>query len=126
MLSFAEECPLETCNKLRKNQEFRRVYSRGKSIVNRYLVMYYAKNNLPYNRVGFSVSKKVGKSVVRNRVRRLMKEAFRLRSIPLKSGYDIVFVSRVRMNKADFKTVEKSMFHLLKKIRRDKNEKNPN
>ncbi len=123
---FHGGCPLETTERIRKNQEFKRVYNKGKSVVNRYLVMYYMKNNLPYNRIGFSVSKKVGKSVVRNRVRRLMKETYRLRKIDINNGYDLVFVARVRMNQADYRTVEKSMFHLLKKIRRDKNEKNPN
>lgn len=117
---------METVERVRKNKEFKIIYSKGKSVVNRYLVMYYCKNSLPYNRVGFSISKKVGKSVIRNRVKRLMKEAFRLRTIDLQSGYDIVFVARVRMNQADFETVKKSMFPLLKKIRRDKNEKNPN
>lgn len=116
---------METTERLRKNQEFKRVYSRGKSVVNRHLVVYYAKNNLPYNRVGFSVSKKVGKSVTRNRVRRLMKETFRLRSMDLRTGYDLVFVARVRMNQAEYGDVVKAMYHLLKTIRRDTNEKNP-
>lgn len=104
---------------LKKNQEFKKVYSKGKSVVNKYLVMYYLKNDLPYNRIGFSISKKVGNSVTRNRVRRLMKESLRLSTINVKSGYDLVFIARVRMNQADYSTVFKSMHHLLKKIRRD-------
>lgn len=117
---------METNERLRKNQDFKKVYSKGKSVVNKYLVMYYLKNNLPYNRVGFSISKKVGNSVTRNRVRRLMKESLRLDSMDVKNGYDLIFVARVRMNQADYRTVAKSLHHLLKKIRRDKNEKNRN
>jgi ribonuclease P protein component len=79
--------------------------------------MYYLKNGLEHNRVGYSVSKKVGNAVVRNRSKRLIKEAFRLNSDQIKEGYDIVFISRVRMNSASYKDVERSMKKLLRVLK---------
>ena len=103
---------------LKKNSEFLKIYKKGISKVNKFLVIYFLKNDLGENRIGYSVSKKVGNSVVRNRVKRLMKESYRLNSDNLKKGYDIVFVARVRMSKADFKTTEKNMLTLLKDLER--------
>ncbi len=100
---------------LRNTRQFGFVYKRGKSVVNRHIVLYYVKNNLDFNQVGFSVSKKVGNAVVRNRVKRLMKESFRLNSEKLNTGYDIVFVARVRMNNSTFKDVQKAMKSCFKK-----------
>lgn len=96
-------------NVLRNTRQFNHVYKKGKSIVNRHVVMYYVNNQLGYNQVGFSVSKKVGKAVVRNRVKRLMKESFRLNSEKLKDGYDIVFVARVRLKESNYIDVDKAM-----------------
>ena len=82
---------------LQKNFQFRYVYNRGKSLANKHLVMYVIKNNknAETNRLGISVSKKVGKSVVRSRVTRLIKESYRLTENEIKSGYDIVVIARV-------------------------------
>lgn len=102
---------------LRNTRQFGRVYKYGKSYVNNQLVMYVLKNNLDYNQIGFSVSKKVGKAVVRNKVRRLMKESFRLNAEELKQGYDIIFVARVRLKDSTFNDVEKGMKHLFRKGR---------
>ena len=100
---------------LRKNMDFRDIYRKGKSFANKFLVIYVRKNRLGQNRIGFSVSKKVGNSVVRNRVRRLMKESYRLNCSTVKSGYDIIFISRVAAKDADYKAVEKSMKNLFKR-----------
>lgn len=102
--------------RLKNSSQFNLVYKRGKSEVTKFVVMYYLENNLGFNRVGYSVSKKVGNSVVRNRSKRLIKEAFRLNSDNLKKGYDIVFISRVRMNSATYKDAEKSVKRLLKPL----------
>ncbi|MBS7526525.1 ribonuclease P protein component [Fusibacter paucivorans] len=102
--------------RLKKSSDFSRVYKRGKSYADKYLVLYYLPNNSGETRVGVSVSKKVGKSVVRNRVKRLIKEAFRLNA-NLENHYDIVFIARVRANNAAYPTIEKSMNFLLKKLR---------
>ena len=63
---------------LKKNDDFRNVYKKGKSFANRYLVMYVLENHTDKNRLGISVSKKVGNSVVRHRVTRLVRESYRL------------------------------------------------
>ncbi|GHU53436.1 ribonuclease P protein component [Clostridia bacterium] len=101
---------------LKKNNEFRRVYNSGSSAANRQFVMYIRHNGLAQNRVGISVSKKVGNSVVRSRVKRLVKEAYRLneRVLSPKTGIDIVVVARVGVPLTFF-DVKKSLFHLARK-----------
>ncbi len=104
-------------NGIKKDSEFRQVYKTGKSFANRLLVMYVVKNNLDINRVGFSVSKKIGKAVVRNKVKRRMRESFRLYSNEdnLKLGYDFVFIARMPISESDFISTQKSMMNLFKK-----------
>lgn len=104
---------------LKKNEDFKKVYARGKSVVTPYLVLYYMKNQVGYNRLGISVSKKVGNSVVRNRTKRRIREAFRLSPVPLKDGLDLVLIARVRMNQADFKTTVKYMGQVLSKVKKE-------
>ena len=100
---------------LKKNHQFRLVYNRGKSIANRHLVMYVLPNGTPYNRLGISVSKKVGKSVVRSRVTRLIKENYRLSEPLFRTGFDIVVIARVSSNASSFDEIHKSFHHLIKK-----------
>lgn len=101
--------------KIKKSYEFKKVYSNGKSVANQFIVMYYMENNLGVNRVGYSVSKKVGKSVVRNRIRRLLYESFRLLDIELKTGFDVIFVARWKIVEADFHSLKNSMRKLIMK-----------
>lgn len=77
-----------------KNEEFRTVYNNGKSHANEYLIMYTLQNGSEHNRFGVSASKKVGNSVVRHRMARLLRECFRLCGEDLRKGYDIVVVVR--------------------------------
>ena len=102
---------------IKKNFQFRFVYNKGKSLANRLLVMYVVKNKkyTDTNRLGISVSKKVGKSVVRSRVTRLIKESYRLSEEDIKQGYDIVVIARVSANGADYKEINKALLSLLKK-----------
>jgi ribonuclease P protein component len=79
---------------LKKNDLFQSVYKQGKSYANKYLVMYVIKNNLGYNRIGISVSKKVGNSVVRHRLTRLIRESYRLQEEMFNNGLDIVVIAR--------------------------------
>lgn len=108
--------------RLKKNSDFRIVYRRGKSIANDLLVLYIFKNRrniLPnktrYNKVGISVSKKVGNSVVRSRSKRLISESYRLKEASLIKGYDFIFVARTKIDGATYLNVSKAMDHLLKK-----------
>ncbi len=100
---------------LKKNYQFRTVYKKGKSLANRNLVMYTYKNNLKINRVGISVSKKVGNSVVRSRTTRLIRESYRLIEEKLDNGYDVVIIARNNMKGLTFKETDKSLKHLIKK-----------
>ncbi len=79
---------------LRRPSEFRRVYERKRSVSDGWLVIYGCENGLPHNRLGLSVSRKVGSAVVRNRFRRLYREAYRLMRDELPSGMDLVFIPR--------------------------------
>ena len=81
-------------NSLKKNDDFKNVYKKGKSYANRFLVMYVLENKTDQNRLGISVSKKVGNSVVRHRVTRLVRESYRLHENIFNSGLDIVVVGR--------------------------------
>ena len=108
--------------KLRKNTEFRLVYRRGKSYANNLLVLYTFNNrknidekNISYNKVGISVSKKVGNSVVRSRSKRLISESYRLNKDNIKTGYDFVFVARTNINEKTYADVESAMIHLFNK-----------
>ena len=100
---------------LKKNQDFRLVYNRGKSIANRLLVVFVLPNGLDFNRFGFSVSKKVGKSVVRSRVTRLLRESVRLSGDRIKTGYDIIILARSSCNGMSFKEADSAIWHLLRK-----------
>ena len=97
---------------LKKNDDFRRVYRQGKSQANRLLVMYVAENNLGINRIGISVSKKVGNSVVRHRIRRLIKEAVRLSEEQFHIGYDCVFVARTNAKDCTYFEIERAICRL--------------
>jgi len=97
---------------LKKNHQFRFVYKNGRSYANKYLVMYVMENGTDKNRIGISVSKKVGNSVVRHHITRLVREGYRLHENIFNSGLDIVIVSRVNAASADFFDIGKSILHL--------------
>ncbi|PHV70622.1 ribonuclease P protein component [Sporanaerobium hydrogeniformans] len=100
---------------LKKNFEFRVVYKKGRSFANRYLVLYKYRNNKGINRLGISVSKKVGNSVVRSRVTRLVRESYRLNEeIINKDGWDFVIVARSAANGATYQEISSSLLCLLK------------
>ena len=84
------ECTMVSTQSLKQNHLFRRLYQRGKSAAGRHVVVYCRKNGLPYNRLGLTVGTKVGHAVVRNRIRRRLREAYRLSEGQFLSGYDIV------------------------------------
>ena len=116
---------MEYSESLKKNREFQVVYRHGTSYANRYLVMYVMENHLERNRIGISVSKKVGNSVVRHRLTRLIRESYRLNEQKFRSGLDIVVVARVNAKGRSCQEIEKALLHLgrLQKILNKKKEK---
>ena len=102
--------------RLKSPKDFRQTYQKGKSIVNAYLVLYFRKNFKDKYRIGISVSKKVGKAVVRNRIKRRLREICRLHEGIFPKGFDLIFVARVRIKDISYQTMEKSLLDLVKKI----------
>ena len=99
---------------LKSYRDFRYVYDHGKSYANRLLVMYVVENNQQINRLGISVSKKVGNSVVRHHVTRLIRESYRLHESVFNSGLDIVVVARNTASQAGYAEIESALLHLAK------------
>ena len=99
---------------LKNSLEFGNVYKQGTSYANKYLVMYITDNDLEINRLGISVSKKVGNSVVRHRITRLIREAYRLNMNHLIRGKDIVVVARVNSKGHNYWDIESAFLHLAK------------
>ena len=97
---------------LKKNRQFQSVYKNGKSYANKYLVMYIWENGTDRNRIGISVSKKVGNSVVRHRVTRLIRESYRISEAHFQGGYDMVIVARVNAKGKSYSDMEGALLHL--------------
>lgn len=108
---------LQREHRLTDKRDFQRVFHHGQSFANRYLVLYYLKNpTSEHFRVGFSVSKKVGKAVVRNRVKRLLREAFRLEKERIKEPMDFVVIARPSAADLEFAEIRQNVLHLIKNI----------
>lgn len=99
-------------NSIKKNRDFLKVYHQGKSYANKYLVMYVLKNNSEENRFGITVSKKVGNSVVRHRVTRLIRESIRLNLEQFEKGFDIVLIARNTAKGRGYFEIESAVIHL--------------
>lgn len=97
---------------LKKNIDFQKVYKEGKSKANKYLVMYVLPNDLGINRLGISVSKKVGNSVIRHHLTRLIREGYRLQEDMFNSGLDIVVIARGTARDASFHQISSALKHL--------------
>ena len=102
---------------LKNSREFSQVYNHRKSLANKYLVMYILPQDLMYSRIGISVSKKVGNSVIRHRITRLIRESYRLNKDKLKNSYDIVVVARNTAKGKNFHDIESAFLHLCRKHR---------
>lgn len=101
---------------IKKDSDFRKVYQRGKSLADRNLVIYTMKNKSYKSRIGISISKKVGKAHERNRIRRCIKEAYRLNiDDKVLGGYDLVFIARINAADKDYKELERSLKYICKK-----------
>ena len=101
---------------LRKKEDFNRVYKKGKSVGDRFVVVFCLKNDLGYNRISYLASKKVGNSVKRNRARRLMRESMR-HIANIKQGYDIIVIARNTINDRKCADVKKSLEAALRRLK---------
>ncbi|MFT3983144.1 MAG: ribonuclease P protein component [Lachnospiraceae bacterium] len=99
---------------LKKNKDFQVIFKKGRSRANKYLVLYVLENSLDKNRIGISVSKKVGNSVIRHRIKRLVKESYRLHENMFNSGLDIVVIAREGANAIEYREMESALLHLMK------------
>ncbi len=99
--------------RLRDDEQFRRVRREGRPWSHLLLVLCSLPNGLEYSRFGFSVSKRVGKAVLRNRVKRLLREAARSRQALVEPGYDVVFIARKPIGDADYRQVDRAVEQLL-------------
>ncbi len=105
---------MEFSESLKKNADFQKVYKKGRSFANRYLILYVLNNETKRNRLGISVSKKVGNSVVRHRITRLIRESYRLREDMFNSGLDMVVVVRKGARDRTCQEIESALLHLSK------------
>ena len=103
---------MKSTTTVKQNYEFRRMYAKGKSGVSSCLVVYYRKNRLGHNRLGVTGSTKLGHAVERNRMRRRLREIYRLHEAELLPGYDIVIVARSRAMEADFAELTRAFLTL--------------
>lgn len=113
-------------NSLKNQNDFKKVFNKGEVFGNRTFVMYFLKNKRGKNRIGIIVSKKISKkAVVRNKIRRQIKEAYRLNEEKLIRGYDIILIAKESIKKTDYQKIEKSLMHLFykKNLLREKNGK---
>ena len=97
---------------VKENHEFRRIYRKGKSAVSPALVMYCQRNRHGKSRLGVTVSTKLGGAVVRNRVRRQLREIYRLNKAALLTGYDVILVARVKAVHTPYRKLEDAYRHL--------------
>ena len=97
---------------LKKNSDIQKVYRQGKSYANRYLVMYVLENHTEGNRLGISVSKKVGNSVIRHHLTRLIRESYRLHEDMFNNGLDIVVIARSTARDISYHETESALLHL--------------
>jgi len=106
---------VERIERLRKNEEFHRVFKLGKAFVGDKIVVYKLENGLSYNRVGITVSRKLGGAVERNKLKRIVREAWRAREGQLRKGFDLVLVPRMKAKTASFREIADELQQLLVK-----------
>jgi ribonuclease P protein component len=107
---------LKFSTSLKKNHEFKRLYTKGKSASSHMAAVYFRKNRSSVNRLGITVSTKLGKAVKRNRIRRRFKEIYRLNEDKFLSGYDIIFVARTKSIYAGFHELEADLLSLCRRL----------
>ena len=101
---------------LKLNKDFKRLYYRGKSLVSRNVVVYAMKNRSDKNRIGITCGKTIGKAVIRNRLKRLVRESYRQMESDIQKGYDFVFVVRTRAVGKPFSEINGDLIYAMKKL----------
>ena len=107
---------MKSTTPLKKNHEFKRLYNKGKSAASQCAVVYCRRNGRMENRLGITVSTKLGGAVQRNRVRRRLKEIYRLNEGKMSYGYDVVIVARMRSRYSGYGELESSVMSLFRKL----------
>jgi len=108
---------MEFTDSLKKNYEFRRLYHKGKSVATPYVVVYMKRTGRSTNQLGITVSNKIGKAVVRNKVRRRLREIYRLHEGEFRRGYDLVFVARGRSVGASYAQLEAAVLKACRQLK---------
>lgn len=112
---FRRKLNIKDCY-LKNNRDFQRVYSKKKTEGNKTFILFYKKNNLKNKRVGFVITKKIGKANVRNKIKRRLREIYRENFDLLKEGYDYVFVVKSQAVDLSYQDLNKSFRHIAKRI----------
>lgn len=107
--------PLNKVGRITKNSDYREVFEKGSSVATRGLVLYRLPNGQALNRIGYVASKKVGNAVVRNRVKRLLKEAYRLYTDDINKGYDLVVIARPNTASFDYAQAAAELKHVFQR-----------
>ncbi|QHQ60285.1 ribonuclease P protein component [Anaerocolumna sedimenticola] len=105
---------MKSSESMKSNTNFKNVYHNGKSYANTYLIMYVLKNETEKNKIGISVSKKVGNSVIRHRLTRLIRESYRMNENMFNSGLDIVVIARAGARGKSYNEINSALIHLAK------------
>ncbi len=103
--------------RLTGNKQFTRIRGQGKTAANRFLVIRYLPNGLDHSRFGFMVSRRIGNAVIRNKVKRRLREAVRL--TPVKAGWDAVFIARRGTERAGYHELKQAAGNLLRRVHLD-------
>ncbi|TGB01278.1 ribonuclease P protein component [Halobacillus salinus] len=104
--------------RIKKNEEFQKIFKHGESFANRQLVVYFMKkSDQTHFRIGLSVSKKIGNAVMRNQVKRYLRQAFLEMEEDIRPGYDLVIIARKPTNQMNFHEIKRSLTHVLKRSR---------
>ena len=107
---------MEFTASMKNNYEFRRLYSKGRFASTPLMAVYVRKNRTRRNKLGLTVSTKLGNAVVRNRIRRRLREIYRLHEQEILPGFDIVVVGRSAISKADYHRMETDFLRLAEKL----------